>query len=77
MMSVRTENGIINFTVNAETLVIDSRQLRPGMQIAAFYDSNLPVPMIFPPQYQAKIVTAIGRNENVMLNYFVKVLPVI
>ncbi|MCX4269987.1 MAG: hypothetical protein OSJ62_15190 [Lachnospiraceae bacterium] len=70
MMSVRTENGIINFTVNAETLVIDSRQLRPGMQIAAFYDSNLPVPMIFPPQYQAKIVTAIGRNENVMLNYF-------
>lgn len=70
MMSVRTGNGIINFNVNAETLVIDSRQLRPGMQIAAFYDSSLPVPMIFPPQYQAQIVTAIGRNENVMLNFF-------
>ena len=70
MMSVRTENGIVNFTIQAETLVIDSRQLRPGMQIAAFYDSSLPVPMIFPPQYQAQIVTLIGRNENVMLNFF-------
>ena len=40
------------------------------MRIAAFYDSSLPVPLIFPPQYHAKIVTVIGRNENVMLNYF-------
>ncbi len=70
MMSVRTETGIINFTIRAETLVIDSRQLRSGMQVAAFYDSSLPVPMIFPPQYQAQIVTVIGRNENVMLNFF-------
>lgn len=70
MLSVRTENGIINFMIQAETLVIDARQLRPGMQIAAFYDSSLPVPMIFPPQYQAKIITVIGRNENVMLNFF-------
>lgn len=70
MMSVRTETGIVNFTIRAETLVIDSRQLRSGMQVAAFYDSSLPVPMIFPPQYQAQIVTVIGRNENVMLNFF-------
>lgn len=70
MMSVRTETGIINFIIRAETLVIDSRQLRSGMQVAAFYDSSLPVPMIFPPQYQAQIVTVIGRNENVMLNFF-------
>ncbi len=70
MMSIRTENGIVNFTINSETLVIDSRQLRSGMRVAAFYDSSLPVPLIFPPQYHAKIVTVIGRDENVMLNYF-------
>ena len=70
MMSIRTADGIVNFTINADTLVIDSRQLRSGMRIAAFYDSSLPVPLIFPPQYHAKIVTVIGRNENVMLNYF-------
>lgn len=70
MISVRTGNGIINFTINSETLVIDSRQLRSGMKVAAFYDSSLPIPMIFPPQYLAKIITVIGRNETVMLNYF-------
>lgn len=70
MISVRTENGIIHLLIHSETLVIDSRQLRSGMRVAAFYDSSLPVPMIFPPQYLAKIITVISRNENVMLNFF-------
>ena len=46
MMSLQTANGIVNFRINSETVVIDSRQLRVGMQIAAFYDSTLPVPLI-------------------------------
>lgn len=70
MMSIRSENGIVNFVVNQDTFVIDNRQLRPGMQVTAFYDSSLPVPLIFPPQYRAQIVTVVGRNEQVMLNYF-------
>jgi len=70
MMSMRTEGGIVNFTVDASTLVIDSRRLRTGMQIAAFYDSSLPVPLIFPPQYHAQIVTVVGRNEQVSLKFF-------
>ena len=70
MVSLRTENGIVNFTVNEETLVIDNRQLRQGMRVAAFYDRSLPVPLIFPPQYRAQIITAFDRNEQVMLNRF-------
>ena len=70
MLSLRTENGIVNFAVDMDTLIIDSRQLRQGMRVAAFYDSNLPVPLIFPPQYRAQIVTVLGRNEQIMLNYF-------
>lgn len=69
-MSLRVENGIVNFIVNPETLVIDNRQLRPGMRVAAFYDSLLPVPLIFPPQYTAQIVTTLNRNEQIMLNFF-------
>ena len=61
MMSLQTANGIVNFRINSETVVIDSRQLRVGMQIAAFYDSTLPVPLIFPPQYTAQLVTVIGK----------------
>ena len=70
MMSLRTGNGIVNFRINSETVVIDSRQLRVGMQVAAFYDSSLPVPLIFPPQYMAQLITVIGRNEQVMINHF-------
>lgn len=69
-MSLRTENGIVNFMINPDTQIIDSRQLRPGMRVAAFYDGSLPVPLIFPPQYTAQIITVIGRNEQVMLNFF-------
>ena len=70
MVALRTENGIVNFSVDMGTVIIDSRQLRLGMRVAAFYDSNLPVPLIFPPQYHAQIITLLGRNEQVMLNYF-------
>lgn len=70
MMSLRTENGIVNFIINPETVVVDSRQLQVGMRVAAFYDSKLPVPLIFPPQYIAQLVTVIGRNEQIMLNHF-------
>lgn len=70
MISIREGSGIVNFMVSPETLVIDNRQLRIGLRVAAFYDSSLPVPLIFPPQYRAQIVTVLGRNEQVMLNHF-------
>ncbi len=70
MMSLGTENGIVNFNIDPDTSVIDCRRLRPGMRVAAFYDSSLPVPLIFPPQYQAQIVTMVNRNEQVMISRF-------
>lgn len=70
MVTVNSDNGITNFSVSSETVVIDSTQLRPGMRVAAFYDSSLPVPLIFPPQFRAQIITVLGRNEQIMLNFF-------
>lgn len=70
MMSLRVGSGIVNFVIHPDTFIVDNRQLRSGMQVVAFYDSSLPVPLIFPPQYRAQIVTAFGRNEQVMLNFF-------
>lgn len=40
------------------------------MRVAAFYDGSLPVPLIFPPQYMAQLVTLLGRDEEIMLNFF-------
>ncbi|MCM1087341.1 MAG: hypothetical protein NC419_04235 [Muribaculaceae bacterium] len=70
MMSIRTDNGIVNFAVGPDTRVIDSRPLRAGLRVAAFYDSSLPAPLIFPPQYQAQIVTVLARNQQVTLREF-------
>lgn len=70
MISLRAEEGVVNFMITPQTQVIDNRQLRPGMRVAAFYDSSLPVPLIFPPQYRAQVITALERNDQVMLNYF-------
>ncbi len=70
MIALRTENGIINFFVDSQTLIIDSRQLRIGMRVVSFYDSSLPVPLIFPPQYRAELIAVPGRSEQVMLNFF-------
>ena len=70
MIVLRVGEGIVNFVIGPETQVIDSRQLRPGMRVAAFYDQSVPVPMIFPPQYHAVIVAVLGKNEQIMLNYF-------
>ena len=70
MITLRTDNGIVNFMVDSDTHIIENRQLRQGMRVVAFHDSSLPVPLIFPPQYRAQIIALLGRNEQVMLNYF-------
>ena len=70
MVSLRTDNGIVNFAVDPQTKVVEDRQLRNGMRMVAFYDGREPVPLIFPPRYRAHLVTAVGRNEQVMLGRF-------
>lgn len=70
MVMLRTDEGTVNFLITPQTQVMDDRQLRIGMRVAAFYDGSLPVPLIFPPQYRAQLITMVGRNEQVALNDF-------
>lgn len=68
--TVITQNGIVTLTISPETFVADGVQLRAGLPIFAFYDVNAPVPLIFPPQYQAVVIGRRPMNESVMLDYF-------
>lgn len=70
MVALRTQNGIVNMMVGPETMIVDNRQLRQGMEVTAYYDGSLPVPLIFPPQYRAQMIAVRSRNEQVMLNFF-------
>lgn len=70
MVTVNTRNNINNFVLSSNTTVIDSTRLRPRMPVTVFYDSSLPVPLIFPPQYRAELITSMRSDETVMLNFF-------
>ncbi len=69
-VTVATQNGIVMLTISSNTFVVDNVPLRSGLPIFAFYDGNAPVPLIFPPQYQAVVIGRRMRNESVMLDFF-------
>lgn len=70
LVSLRTMNGTINFVLSPRTYVTDNTPLRTGMRVTAFYDANLPVPLIYPPQYQAAFISRTEPGENVIVAYF-------
>lgn len=69
-VSIRTSNGINNFIIGPDTYVIGEVRLRPGMQVTAFYDADLPIPLIFPPQYQAVIIGRRNPQETIYAGTF-------
>lgn len=69
-ISMEVEGQPVNMILNADTLVVDSMRLMPGMRIAAFYDAMQPVPLIYPPQYRAMLITVLRQEEDVSLSWF-------
>lgn len=70
MLSLISNSNIVNVVVSGDTTIIDNVRLRAGMRIAVFYDANLPVPAVYPPQYRAEIVTSLRRGQQAALGYF-------
>lgn len=70
LVTIRTENGSVNFIISQNTYVIDQVHLHPGMHIVAFYNANAPVPLIYPPQYQAEVIAERKQSEQVIIDYF-------
>lgn len=74
MVTIQNADGVFNLIITSETYVIDMVRLRPGMQISAFYDANIPVPLIYPQQYQIIIIGRNLPNEKIYVGYFDKSL---
>ena len=70
LISVSVDEEIVNFVVSGDTTVVDNVRLRRGMRVAVFYDTSLPAPAIFPPQYQAELVAPLRSGQNVDLKFF-------
>lgn len=70
LLTLATSNGIVTFVISPETYIANNLMIRRGMRLVAFYDANLPVPLIYPPRYQAEIVSLLSRNETAAVNFF-------
>lgn len=70
MVSLVTDNGIVNLVISADTYVVDNIRLRPGMTVTGFYDGNAPAILIFPPQFRAVAIGRVTRGETLTMDFF-------
>ncbi|MGY0373176.1 hypothetical protein [Clostridium sp. JNZ J1-5] len=71
LMSIENEYGnLVNFIVTPSTYFVDHITVEPGDIVTGFYDGNAPVPLIFPPQYNAIVMAEDELYQNVKVDYF-------
>lgn len=71
LMSVQNPDGnIVNFVVTPSTYVVDHTMLAEGDGITGFYDANAAVPLIYPPQFRARVMSRNSPHQNVKVDYF-------
>ncbi len=62
--------GIINFIISPNTYFVNPSIILVGDFITGYYDKNAPVPLIYPPQYEALIIVKDNPYQNVKVDYF-------
>lgn len=68
LFTVEDHQGtIVNFLISQDTYFLHHEMIEEGDQITGYYDANAPVPLIYPPQYNAIVIA------KVTAQYFVKV----
>lgn len=71
LLSVDNRQGmLVNFVVEPTTYFIDHMMVRVGDKIIGFYDANVPVPLIYPPQYRAVVIAVDSPHQHVKVDYF-------
>lgn len=71
LISVENEYGaLVNFVVSPTTYFVDNVRVKVGDMVTGFYDGNAPVPLIFPPQYNALVMAKDNPYENIKVDFF-------
>jgi len=71
LMSVTGRNrNSVNFVVSPCTYFVDGEAMRVRDTVVGFYDPNVPVPMIYPPQYRAVVMAKVTGNRVVFVDHF-------
>lgn len=67
------DNGhgsIVNFVIEPTTYFVHHVNVKVGDRVTGFYDINVPVPMIYPPQYRAAVMAKEHKDEFVTVSFF-------
>jgi hypothetical protein len=64
------DGSTVNFVISPTTYFLDFVTVSIGDRVTGFYDVNLPVILIYPPQYQALIIVKDTAYQNVKVDYF-------
>ncbi|MBD7985828.1 hypothetical protein H9649_14655 [Sporosarcina sp. Sa2YVA2] len=71
LFTVDNGNGaVVNFVVEPTTYFVNHVNVKVGDQVTGFYDINVPVPLIYPPQYRAVVMAKEQRDEFVAVSFF-------
>ena len=71
LMSVENGYGnLVNFVVTPTTYFVDHVMVTLGDMVTGFYDANAAVPLIFPPQFRAIVMSRDTLYQNVKVDYF-------
>lgn len=71
LMTVQNrDRSIVNFVVSPVTYFVDQAMVSVGDMVTGYYDADAPVPLIYPPQYQAIVVVRDMYEANVKVDYF-------
>ena len=70
-VSVQAVDGnIVNFVVTPCTYFVGNAMVSVGDRVTGFYDADLPVPLIYPPQYRAAVMSVETQEYNVKVDFF-------
>lgn len=70
MSLLRGDGSTVNFVISPTTYFLGHVMVSIGDRVTGFYDVNVPVILIYPPQYQALIIEKDNAYQNVKVDYF-------
>lgn len=64
------EGNMVNFVLTPAAYVVDFETLSVGMLCTFWYAADAPMPLIYPPQYNAAVVARDTNSRNVDVGYY-------
>lgn len=64
------DGNTVNFVVTPSTYVVDFETLSVGMPCTFWYNTDMPVPLIYPPQYNAVVAAQNKNGRMINVGYY-------